>query len=123
MEIGQPDQNTPSPQKPPKLKVPDLSRLLPVLRKILNQVLHFLIHPANRKKVIIAGSIFLAVLIIRSVFFPAENHGHKKGGKEEVVRKEETPVKVFKVGRFNFEDSLNSLGTMGPSVRGCPLWM
>ena len=41
----------------------------------------------------------------------------KKKAKDTETEKEELiPVKAFKVGRFNFEDSLNSLGTIKGGV-------
>lgn len=114
MEIGPPDANPP-PRKFPKLKVPDLSLLISVLKKTLQQVLSFLINPANRKKVVIIGGSILVLIIVRTVFFPAEKP-YRHSAKEDAARKEEVPVKVFKMGRFNFEDSLNSLGTIKGSV-------
>ncbi len=115
MEIGPPDENPP-PRKFPKLKVPDLSLPISVFKKTLREVLSFLINPANRKKVVIIGGSILVLIIVRSVFFPAEKPYRRASQKEDAARKEEIPVKVFKVGRFNFEDSLNSLGTIKGSV-------
>lgn len=112
MEIGQPDQNTPSPEKPPKFRVPGPSIFFIPLKKIIG----FLTAPKNRKKVMIGGVILVSLFIIRAVFFPSEEHRPKRSGKEDAARKEEIPVKAFKVGRFNFEDSLNALGTIKGSV-------
>lgn len=70
---------------------------------------------------LIAGGLVLLVLI-----FGFKSCFHKKKASSEkltdVVAKEKTadegpvPVKGFKIGRFNFEDSLNALGTIKGSV-------
>lgn len=66
------------------------------------------------RKIIIIAAVILCVVIVRSIFFPAA----KKVKEKEVQTTEEdlVPIKVFKVARFNFEDSLNALGTMKGGV-------
>ncbi len=70
----------------------------------------------NLKRIIILGVILIAVFIVRSVFFPPSKHLKEKKQETKAPEEDLVPVKVFKVGRFNFEDSLNSLGTIKGGV-------
>jgi len=72
--------------------------------------------PKMVKRLIVIGVILLFVFIVKTCFF-----GKPKGVPEgiQVEKGEEvslTGVKAFKVGRFNFEDSLNSLGTIKGAI-------
>ena len=73
----------------------------------------------NVRKLIILGGIVLVVFVVRTVFFPPPKQHAVKDKKQQQTKAPEedlVPVKVFKVGRFNFEDSLNSLGTIKGGV-------
>ncbi|MBI3312677.1 MAG: efflux RND transporter periplasmic adaptor subunit [Candidatus Omnitrophica bacterium] len=69
---------------------------------------------AHRGKLIIGGGVLVCLLIVRGCFFNPKT----KKSLEQVVsepteaKDKPVPVKGFKVGRFNYEDSLNALGTV-----------
>ena len=87
-----------------------------LLKNASSLIKNFLAKPGAIRKVIIGFAIILIVVIVREFFFPAPKDTRTK--KQSVKTAEEglVPVKVFKVGRFNFEDSLNALGTIKGSV-------
>lgn len=64
------------------------------------------------------AALLVSVVILRQMFFlPSEKEKAKEAQPaEEETKKEVFPVKTFKVSRFNYEDSLNSLGTMKGGV-------
>lgn len=114
MEIQGPDENLPPLEPESNLKPTKpsfLGRILGLLSKLLN-IRKFL----SVKKIIVLSVILISVFVIRSIFFPPPKQIKDK--KQDVQPEEEdlVPVKVFKVGRFNFEDSLNSLGTIKGGV-------
>jgi len=108
MEIQKPEHNLPPLEPKSSLKSVRphlLSRILGVFGKLLSP-----------KKIIVIVVVLIVIFILRSVFFPSSKR--IKDNKEVAQAPEEDliPVKVFKVGRFNFEDSLNSLGTIKGGV-------
>ncbi len=121
MEIQDPEHNLPpdGPRPGSKAKSSLFKRLLASFLKlpilILKKFLG-LFKALGIKKLIIAGVLVVVVFVVRTVFFPPSKHIADQ--KEQAAAPEEdlVPVKVFKVGRFNFEDSLNSLGTIKGGV-------
>ena len=108
MEIEQPKQDEPRREKTGS-KFSLLQNSVSWLQNILNK-------PANVRKLIIAVAVLFAVLVVRSVFFPPPKAVKEKGQNAKQGEEDRVPVKVFKVGRFNFEDSLNALGTIKGGV-------
>lgn len=109
MDIEKPEHELP-PQKPePTSRSSPLKNFLSLIRNVFQK-------PQNVRRLIVAAAILLVILAIRAVFFPASKD--VRGKKHELRATEEdlVPVKVFKVGRFNFEDSLNALGTIKGGV-------
>ena len=82
------------------------------LQNAFIRVQDFLFDPANFKKLIIGVVVLISIFVVRRIFFPPSPDLSKTKSAEESEKSDLVPVKVFKVGRFNFEDSLNSLGTM-----------
>ena len=72
----------------------------------------------HRPKILMGLGIFILFLAVKGCFLGRKH----KASLEQVVAKQgeakeaPIPVKGFKVGRFNFEDSLNALGTIKGSV-------
>lgn len=70
--------------------------------------------------ILIGTGILLLLFFAKSCFFKKDQAG--KASLEQVVSEKSSkeegpiPVKGFKVGRFNFEDSLNALGTIKGAV-------
>ncbi len=108
MDIQKPEHGL-SPQEPDPDRKPSL---LDKLAKVFG----IFAKPANIQKIVILAVVVIAVLIVRTVFFPPPKKIDTK--KQEVKANEQdlVPVKVFKVGRFNFEDSLNVLGSIKGGV-------
>lgn len=110
MEIKGPEHELPPHQPAPGTRSSPLKNLGVLIK-------NFLAKPANIRKIIIAIAILLVIFVIRAIFFPPPERERRskqedlKAGAEDLV-----PVKVFKVGRFNFEDSLNVLGTIKGGV-------
>lgn len=120
MDIQKPEHEPPS-QKPgsrtPSLPLKNLFLIFQRLsRDFLSKARPFFSQPKNVRKIIIAAAILLILLVLRNVFFPASKD--TDGRKQNVKASEEDliPIKVFKVGRFNFEDSFNALGTIKGGV-------
>ncbi len=69
-------------------------------------------------KILVGVGILLVILFLRTCFA----HDKSKASLEDMVSKAQAPqdavvpVKGFKIGRFNFEDSLNALGTIKGAV-------
>lgn len=73
----------------------------------------------NRRKIFLALAVLFLIFVIKDCFFGGADSKQKL--KELVADQTEskevlTPVKVFKAGRFNFEDSLNVLGTVKGAI-------
>lgn len=71
----------------------------------------------NRRKIALVLGILVALLLVRQCQMRVRKPGvplseQIKGEEREDV----VPVKVFKVGRFNYEDTLNTLGTIKGAV-------
>ena len=72
----------------------------------------------NRRKIAIALGVLL-VLLIGKQCVSAHHKKPKIALSEQLkgeARQESVPVKAFKVGRFNYEDTLNTLGTIKGGV-------
>lgn len=116
MDIEKPEQELPPEKQNPHPQPPLSKNLLLILQSAIKGLLgvarHFLSKPANVRKLIIGVAALLIIFILRAVFFPASEDMRSK--KQDVKASEEdlVPIKVFKIGRFNFEDSLNALGTI-----------
>lgn len=85
-------------------------------KRVPGWVLGILKDPAHRKKVLIGAGVLILLLVVRAVFFPSSESGQAKQAAPKAGSAEEVPVKVFKVGRFIFEDSLKVLGTIKGTV-------
>ena len=118
MEIQQPDPNEPSPKSKFNVKsffLKGISNLLNLVLNLFRRIISFFQRRLGLKKTIILLVVLVLILILRSIFFPAAKQIRDK----DITQSQEedlVPVKVFKVGRFNFEDSLNSLGTIKGGV-------
>lgn len=109
MEIEKPEH-----ELPPEGERPASS--LSPLKALLGKFQNFIKKPEHLRKVIIGVAILLVILVVRGIFFPAPKHERSKGQETKAGEQDFVPAKVFKVGRFNFEDSLNALGTMKGGV-------
>ena len=106
MEMNQPEHELP-PSKPPQSS--PLKGLWVLVKNLLAQ-------PKNIRRFIVVGAILLVIFFVRSIFFPASEETKSKKQETKAADEDLVPVKVFKVGRFNFEDSLNALGTIKGGV-------
>lgn len=74
----------------------------------------------NRRKIAIALAFLFLLIFLRDCVGgrrkAAQGLAEKLAGEGAAVREEVVPVKVFKVGRFNYEDTLNALGTIKGAV-------
>lgn len=84
--------------------------------KIIVRTLDWLTRILTLKKIIILSVVVIIFFVVRAVFFPPQKHSKMKKDEAQTIEEDLVPVKVFKVGRFNFEDSLNSLGTIKGGV-------
>lgn len=70
----------------------------------------------NRRKVALGLGILMLLFMVRQCMIQAKGRrqslAEKLAGEKVSPRDEIVPVKVFKVGRFNYEDTLNALGTI-----------
>jgi len=62
------------------------------------------------------ASIVLSGILIKEVFFTKIGEQAQESGPQEEAEEDILPVRVFKVGRFNYEDSLNVLGSIKGGV-------
>ncbi len=101
---------------PPVLAALD-RRLLPLIGRLPLQVRE----PAQKyaSKILLVLVLFLALLGMKKILF-SPHHSKQSLAKAVSQQKEgEKPavaVKGFKIGRFNFEDSLNALGTIKGAI-------
>ncbi len=113
MDIQQPEQGPPN--SDPNVPSSPFKRFLNLIQRSAKNL-----PPSfkDRKKILIAAAILAGVLIVRQIFFPASDESKKKKSAQssQAGEVDQIPVKVFKVGRFNFEDSLNALGTIKGGV-------
>ena len=83
--------------------------------KFFYRLLHFSVSPLGRKIFFGLIGVALAWFLINHFFMAPQKAAHvteaPEGKKEQVVA-----VKAFKVGRYNYEDSLNALGTIKGGV-------
>ncbi len=74
----------------------------------------------NRRKIALVLGILLALFFVRSCTSamkkPKTRLAEELAGQAGASREETVPIKVFKVGRFNYEDTLNALGTIKGAV-------
>jgi membrane fusion protein, multidrug efflux system len=117
-----PDASAPIPPSEPKKKGGLFSGIgklasfflipLKLLFKLVFKILGGLFSSVARiRMVIIVVAAAVGLLIVRQVFFPKEKEVPAISS-AQAADSQRVPVKVFKVGRFNFEDSLNSLGNI-----------
>jgi len=70
----------------------------------------------HRSKIALGLAIFLILVLGRQCAMLVkprrESLADRLAGEKAAAREEVVPVKVFKVGRFNYEDTLNALGTL-----------
>ena len=109
MEVQGPEHGLPTPDDQPTKKSSPV-------KSLFSSLFQFALKRIGLKKILIALAVVIAFLAVRAIFFPAAESARNK---KEPVKPAETdlvPIKVFKVGRFNFEDSLNALGTIKGGV-------
>ncbi len=101
-----------------KLK-PLVERLLAAISRLVRPVFVKLPGPAqnfirkHRGKIFVGIAILFLIFVVRNCFFKAIQVPLEKIiSEEKAVEEAPIPVKGFKVGRFNYEDSLNALGTV-----------
>lgn len=74
----------------------------------------------NRRIVAVGLAVLIAVFLVRQgamiVGKPRRSLAEQMEAEKAQAREEVVPVKVFKVGRFNYEDTLNTLGTIKGAV-------
>src|SRR3989338_1415482 len=94
MDIEQPEEHgtppKPNPRKSPLTFLTDSIKGLAKKPRLL------------RKIFIVAGGV-IVFLIVRSIFFPPARNVKDKKQDSKASEEDLVPVKVFKVGRFNFE--------------------
>lgn len=103
-----------------------LERLIPKIRPLwffVETKLPSSIRPLiekNRRKIALVIGILIALFLVRSCVLgprkPKMRLAEELAGKAAAPREETVPIKVFKVGRFNYEDTLNALGTLKGAV-------
>jgi len=108
MDIEKPEHGLP-PEEPSHTPKPSLF-------KNFAKVFGIFLKPANLRKLVIVGGLLVAVFIGRAVLFPPPKHIETNKQETKASEQDLVPVKVFKVGRFNFEDSLNVLGSIKGGV-------
>jgi membrane fusion protein, multidrug efflux system len=113
MEIGKPEHES-TPQKSGESS--RFTRLFSKLSLFPIFLREFLKDPKRVRMMLIGAAVLIGAFVIRAVFFPAPKYDGI--GKQLAASKSEdvVPIKVFKVGRFNFEDSLNALGSIKGGV-------
>lgn len=74
----------------------------------------------NRKRVAAGLAVILLLMGVRQCFFIPKRSSvslsQKVSGEGLPPREDVVPIKAYKVGRFNYEDSLNTLGTIKGAV-------
>ena len=113
MEIENPQEN-PEGKKQPEQKTPYAPPPNPFL-KLFQRLFSIFISPKGRKILILALVVSLAAYAAYEVFFAAKKT-LEKGKATEEAGEQTIAVKAFKVGRYNYEDSLNALGTIKGGV-------
>jgi membrane fusion protein, multidrug efflux system len=104
VDIHQPEQQ---PEEPGKKK-----KKFYFIQKSFRNLLSWLVNPAVVRALVIIAVVVMALLAVRQIFFPALKQYTSKSDAGKASGEDFVPVKVFKVGRFNFEDALNALGTI-----------
>jgi membrane fusion protein (multidrug efflux system) len=127
VEIQKPEQAAaaPEPEDPEIVQVPVPAAEAPRgIPGVLAKVIGFVPIPLRKilgkhtKKIIIGVVILVIALVVKNIFFS----GKDKVSLEKMVAEQPdakdvaVAVKGFKVGRFNFEDSLNVLGTIKGAI-------
>ncbi|MBI3998978.1 MAG: efflux RND transporter periplasmic adaptor subunit [Candidatus Omnitrophica bacterium] len=111
MDIQKPEQDPSFQGQPSRSKPSPIQSFLNLLKKLPNPLKS--IKPTKKLVFIVAAVV--VVLIIRQIFFPPPRDSRIKKQDAQAQKpsdEDQIPIKVFKVGRFNFEDSLNALGTI-----------
>jgi len=87
------------------------SKLPSAIRKLVEK---------NRRRVALGLAILLGLLLVRQCMSvsrkPSLSLQEQLAKEKAAERAEVVPVKVFKVGRYNYEDTLNTLGTIKGAV-------
>jgi len=109
MDIQRPEHELPPQEPEPQSKSSFFSKSLSKVGSIFK-------NPGNIRKVLIVLAIVIFVMVVRSIFFPPPKKIEAKKQDAKANEQDLIPVKVFKVGRFNFEDSLNVLGSIKGGV-------
>ena len=113
MDIEEPE-HEPAPEEPnPNPKFARLMSKLNDVPILLGQLFR---NPNHVRKLIIGAAVLILLLVVRAIFFPAQKQDWTEKQQAAPGAEDVVPVKVFKVGRFNFEDSLNALGTIKGGV-------
>lgn len=112
MEIEPPQHPSPEIPKPAPEK-PALTQPRNPFFNMLERLLNLFKDPKFLKKF---GIIVLGIILVWGIYqFFSSEKGDKEPGKQEQAE-QIIAVKAFKVGRFNYEDSLNALGTIKGGV-------
>ena len=116
MEIQKPTDPFSSP--PPKRgwRLPKLPQGSAANQKLKSWTKRVLSNPKRARILVVGIAVLLAFVTVRRVFFPVPQQHEKRAKTSEASNDDVVPVKVFKVERVNFEDSLKALGTIKGSV-------
>lgn len=106
--------STPESPQGPRPATPEVRPKSNPFSKLLER-LRTLLFTARGLKIILAiGAVVISFMVIQEFFLKP---GKKPSEKTEESKKDQTVgVKAFKVGRYNYEDSLNALGTIKGAV-------
>jgi membrane fusion protein, multidrug efflux system len=109
MDVKPPENDFPDPSKPDNRKP---NPFVNAFASITSFVGNFVKNPANIRKLIIIVVAIITLVLIRNIFFPKKEEYKRPATEEGADKGDRVPVKAFKVGRFNFEDAQNSLGSI-----------
>lgn len=106
------DYENPAPAEEPPVETPSPRLEIRPPQGILSKILLY------KKQIIIGVVVLISLNTVKNCFTQKQ---HKKALEKMVseqpsAKEGPVPVKAFKVGRFNFEDSLNALGTVKGAV-------
>src|SRR3989338_4468778 len=114
----QTDQPEPPPHDAPQSKSKlslirnTLKSSIPLIQNTLTRLATWVRTPKHLRVILIVVGVLIVLAIVRGIFFPRPPDLKRMRSDAAAAQRDVVGVKVFKVGRFNFEDSLKALGTI-----------
>ncbi|OGX06883.1 MAG: hypothetical protein A3G87_09895 [Omnitrophica bacterium RIFCSPLOWO2_12_FULL_50_11] len=115
MQTDQPEPPPPdAPQSKSKLSLirNTLKSSIPLIQNTLTRLATWVRTPKHLRVILIVVGVLIVLAIVRGIFFPRPPDLKRMRSDAAAAQRDVVGVKVFKVGRFNFEDSLKALGTI-----------